>query len=244
MIVVTGMHRSGTSLAALVLRSLGADFGPDDRLYDADRWNANGYLERVDAVDCNSRMITGHARTTGRVDAVRSQIGYLRMPDAGAVAARAAAMTDERTALAEELRGLFVKDPRFCITMPQWDSTTRGLVVALRHPSASVASLRRRNRLPERMGHAFWRWHMQTVLPHIGTDTLVIRQDLLTGPTHHDEVARIRRWLDGVAGVATTDPADEVIDTSLVHHAPSDDGVPTASLELWDRLLAAPAWAG
>lgn len=244
MIVVTGMHRSGTSLAALVLRSLGADFGPDDRLYDADRWNANGYLERVDAVDCNSRMITGHARTTGRVDAVRSQMGYLRMPAADAVAARAAALMTERAALADELGGLFVKDPRFCITMPHWQATARGLVVALRHPSASVASLRRRNRLPERVGHAFWRWHMEAVLPYMAPDTLVIRQDLLTGPTHDDEIARIRRWLDEVAGVATTQPADEVIDTSLVHHAPSADGVPPTSLALWDRLLATPAWTG
>ncbi len=242
MIVVTGMHRSGTSLAALVLRELGADFGPTERLYDADRWNANGYLERVDAVDLNSRMITGHARTTSRVAAVRSQLGYLQMPSADRVAARAQPLEDERRALAGSLDGLFVKDPRFCITLPQWTERQAGLVVALRHPSASVASLRKRNRLPEPLGHRFWRWHMEQVLPFLGPETLVIRQDRLTGPDHGDEVERIRDWMTEVAGTTTTAMATNVIDTSLVHHAPSTEGVPQRSLELWDQLLAAPSW--
>ena len=57
MIVVTGMHRSGTSLAALVLQALGADFGPDDALYGADDHNADGYLERLEAVDLNLSLI-------------------------------------------------------------------------------------------------------------------------------------------------------------------------------------------
>ena len=242
MIIVTGMHRSGTSLAALVLRELGADFGPADRLYDADRWNANGYLERVDAVDLNSRMITGHARTTSRVAAVRSQLGYLRMPSAASVAARAQQLESERQVLAGSLDGLFVKDPRFCITLRQWTERQAGLIVALRHPSASVASLRKRNRLPEALGHRFWRWHMEQVLPFLGPETLVIRQDRLTGPDHADEVDRIRSWMSEVAGVAATPMANDVIDTSLVHHAPSTEGVPHQSLELWDQLLAARSW--
>ena len=177
MIIVTGMHRSGTSLAALVLQALGADFGPSERLYDADEWNANGYLERVDAVDLNSRMITGFARTTGRFDAVRSQLSYLRMPDASKVTERAQSLTADRVALGAELAGLFVKDPRFCVTLPHWADTQEGLVVALRHPSASVASLQRRNRLPPTLGHRFWRWHMAEVLPRITPDTLVIRHN-------------------------------------------------------------------
>lgn len=242
MIVVTGMHRSGTSLAALVLQALGADFGPPDRLYDADRWNANGYLERVDAVDLNSRMITGHARTTGRIDTVRSQLGYLRMPSSEAVASRAAALAAERAELARTTRGTFVKDPRFCLTLPHWGEHTEALVVALRHPSASVASLRRRNRLPSSLGHRFWQWHMREVLPHIGPETLVIRQDLLTGPDHAGEIKRIRSWLREVVDLTPSEPIDNVIDPSLVHHDASTDGVPGASLQLWQQLVSKPSW--
>ena len=242
MIIVTGMHRSGTSLAAQVLQALGADFGPAERLYDADQWNANGYLERVDAVDLNSRMITGFSRTTGRLDAVRSQLSYLRMPSSTNVAKRARPLRAERAALADELTGLFVKDPRFCVTLPHWTDAQEGLVVALRHPSASVASLQRRNRLPPALGHRFWRWHMAEALPHITPDTLVIRQDLLTGPDHASEVDRIDAWLREKAGATTTPLPDGIIDTSLVHHNPSTEGVPEENLELWEQLTQAPSW--
>jgi hypothetical protein len=244
MIIVTGMHRSGTSLTAQVLQALGADFGPADKLYDADQWNANGYLERVDAVDLNSRIITGHNRTTSRLAAVRSQVSYLRMPSGTQLDARLQAAADDASELGDSLRGLFVKDPRFCITAPAWTTTgnVTGLVVALRHPSASVASLRRRNRLPTSVGHRFWRWHMEQVLPLIGPETLVVRQDTLTGPDHATEVDRIRRWLTDVANVSVVPDTPSVLDRSLIHHQ-ADDDAPTESQRLWDRLTTTPAWA-
>ena len=245
MIVVTGMHRSGTSLAAQVLRALGADFGPEDRLYGADDWNANGYLERVDAVDLTSRAITGFARTTGRASAALSQLAYLRMPAPRTIEARLNDRSTEIASLAHDLAPLTVKDPRFCLTLGGWKHHGRvdALVVALRHPSASVASLRRRNRLPAPVGHRFWRWHMGAILPHIDERTLVIRQDRLVGPDHASEVARIGRWL-AEAGVDVTDTGVDVLDRGLVHHEPDDRGTPRESLELWEVLLDTPAWNG
>ena len=245
MIVVTGMHRSGTSLAALVLQALGADFGPPDRLYGADDWNAAGYLERLEVVDLNSRAITGFERTAGRRHAALSQLTYLRMPRAATIGSRLDALAAEIAATSRSLPGLAVKDPRFCLTLGGWmqHGAVDALVVALRHPSASVASLRRRNRLPSRLGHRFWEWHMRAILPHIDEQTLVIRQDRLTGPGHDAEVDRIRRWLLARDVEVTTGPID-VLDPNLVHHEPSGDNVPAANEKLWQALLAAPAWRG
>lgn len=245
MIVVTGMHRSGTSLAAQVLQALGADFGPEERLYGADDWNANGYLERIDAVDLNSRAITGFARTSGRTSAALSQLAYLRMPAMTTIDRRLDECSTDIASLADELSALAVKDPRFCLTLGGWKRHGRvdSLVVALRHPSASVASLRRRNRLPVAAGHRFWRWHMQAILPHIDERTLVIRQDRLVGPDHASEVARIGRWLSE-EGVAITPSEVDVLDRGLVHHEPDDAGVPPASLELWEALIGSPGWSG
>lgn len=243
MIIVTGMHRSGTSLTAQVLQALGADFGPAERLYDADQWNANGYLERVDAVDLNSRIITGHSRTTSRVAAVRSQLGYLRMPTGDRLASRLAEATNDVAELSSSLQGLFVKDPRFCITAPIWRETgdVAAMVVALRHPTASVASLQRRNRLPAPIGHRFWRWHMEQILPTIGPQTLVVRQDTLTGPDHASEVDRIGAWLTEVAGVDVASDMPSVLDRSLINHQ-ADDEAPESSQRLWEQLVSAPAW--
>lgn len=245
MIIVTGMHRSGTSLAALALQALGADFGPTGRLYGADDWNAAGYLERLEVVDLNSRAITGFERTAGRGRALMSQLSYLRMPPVGTIDRRLDDMAGLVTSTSVALAGLAVKDPRFCVTLGGWKrhGEVDGLAVAIRHPSASVASLQRRNRLPPVIGHRFWAWHMRAILPHIDEHTLVIRQDRLTGPGHEVEVDRMRRWLLARGVTVRTDDID-VLDRRLVHHEPDPDTVPAATRDLWEALLAAPAWSG
>ncbi len=245
MIVLTGMHRSGTSLAALVMQALGADFGPADRLYGADDWNANGYLERLDVVDVNSKAITGFARTEGRARAAASQLSYLRMPSADRIDRRLDSMAADLSQVSRSVEGFVVKDPRFCLTLDGWRRHGRvgGLAVALRHPSASVASLRRRNRLPPVIGHRFWRWHMQAILPHIDGTTLVIRQDHLTGPDQTAEIDKIGRWLETL-GVAVSGTAAGVVDSGLVHHPVDASTVPAENRQLWEDLLASPAWSG
>lgn len=239
MIVVTGMHRSGTSLAALLLRELGADFGPESSMYAADDWNEHGYLERADVVDLNSRAITGFDRTTGRVHQAASQVSYL----ARAMASRPSGLTSElpakATALGNELSATFVKDPRFCLTFPAWQHVTAidGLVVALRHPSASIASLQRRNRIPSALGHRFWRWHMAALLDHIDDETLVLRQEDLVGDGLEESIDRTRRWL-AIRGIDGGGDPRSVVDRSLVHHEPSDEQLPAQTLHVWQRLSA------
>ena len=51
-IVITGMHRSGTSLLASLLRILGAPFG--ERLLPPSRANQPGYFEDVDFIGCTT----------------------------------------------------------------------------------------------------------------------------------------------------------------------------------------------
>jgi len=238
MIIVTGMHRSGTSLAAQVLQALGVDFGEPAAMYAADDWNANGYLERLDFFDLNSRIITGHERTTSRLAQILSQLSYLRMPAVAEIDRAADEVAQEIEIHAALIGDLAVKDPRFCLTYGGWSRHAHvdGLVVALRHPAASVASLRKRNRLPERVGHRFWRWHMEAILPHIDDETLVIRQDRLTGPESGDEIERVRDWCKS-RGLEASGDATGVVNQGLVHHHPDDASVSDESLDLWNRLL-------
>lgn len=240
MIIVTGMHRSGTSLVALVLRELGVEFGPESKMYEADDWNAHGYLERADVVDLNSRAITGFDRTTGKTTQIASQLSYLVQSGIGGSARslnRLESLSENVVELGEQLGSSAVKDPRFCLTYRAWEQLTdiKGLVVALRHPSASVASLQRRNRIPAAVGHRFWRWHMEAICSSIAPDTLVLRQEDLIGDGLEESVDRAQRWLAKRAITATGDPSS-VIDRSLVHHRPTDDGLPEESRRLWNEL--------
>lgn len=238
MIVVTGMHRSGTSLAALILREMGADFGPESAMYRADDWNAHGYLERSDVVDMNSRAITGFTRTTGRVSQIASQVSYLTRSILGtdSVLPRHDVSVAMR-GMGDELRGTFVKDPRFCLTYGAWKEITSvgGLVVALRHPSASVASLQRRNRIPAAVGYKFWRWHMTAIMRAIDADTLVLRQEELIGDRFDESIDRAQRWL-ALRGLNAVGDPGGVIDQSLVHHQPDDARLPADVFDVWQRL--------
>jgi hypothetical protein len=63
--VVTGMHRSGTSMISHLLGAAGVPFGSESGLYSTDEWNAKGYFERVDVMDLNSELITGWRRNAG-----------------------------------------------------------------------------------------------------------------------------------------------------------------------------------
>jgi glycosyltransferase involved in cell wall biosynthesis len=54
-VVITGMHRSGTSLTASFLTTLGIHLG--ERLLPADRTNPRGYFEDADFVELHGRML-------------------------------------------------------------------------------------------------------------------------------------------------------------------------------------------
>lgn len=54
-VIVAGMHRSGTSLVASMISSLGIDLG--EHQLTADRNNRRGYFEDVDFLALNRRML-------------------------------------------------------------------------------------------------------------------------------------------------------------------------------------------
>jgi predicted O-methyltransferase YrrM len=54
-LIITGMHRSGTSLTASFLQTLGVNVG--DRLYAADRANQKGYFEDVDFLELQRQVL-------------------------------------------------------------------------------------------------------------------------------------------------------------------------------------------
>jgi hypothetical protein len=165
MILVTGMHRSGTSLVAMTLESLGVDFGDHGEFYAADQWNASGYYERKDVMDINSRMITGLTRTRSPVAAFFGQIRYLTQPSLDSIDARGRTYRDEISRIGARIGSGAIKDPRLCLTWPSWaESVDIGAsVVCLRHPYEVADSLRRRQRIPLRVGMSFWAYHIEAL---------------------------------------------------------------------------------
>jgi hypothetical protein len=195
-IVITGMHRSGTSLVSMVLDSFGLGFGDHSEFYAADQWNQEGYFERRDVVDINSRLITGFNRTTSTISSAASQAGYLLWSSERSMKRRASVLQPEISRLSRALDGLAVKDPRFCLTLPAWSQAVDDCVVCLRPPAEVALSLKRRQHVPLPVGFRFWDRHAQGLLDHAPARSLYIDFTGLAGSDPSVELARIDRHFE------------------------------------------------
>ncbi len=54
--IITGMHRSGTSFLANLVFEAGGDFGPREKMLEADSFNAAGYFENTDFLVFNGNI--------------------------------------------------------------------------------------------------------------------------------------------------------------------------------------------
>ena len=57
--LISGMHRSGTSLVAQLFFEAGADMGNPSTFYPTDKWNSDGYFEQTDILAINQPLING-----------------------------------------------------------------------------------------------------------------------------------------------------------------------------------------
>ncbi|MBL8733709.1 MAG: sulfotransferase [Planctomycetes bacterium] len=242
MIVVTGMHRSGTSLLCQLLATLGVPFGGPEGRFATDRWNADGYFELVAVMDANSRLVTGLPRNRSRLLATLSKLVYLTMPGQRRIAARARRLAGELQALAPTLRHLAVKDPRFCLTFRHWDVVVpvAKVLVCVRDPAAVAASLRRRNRLPLALGHRFYRYHVESLLAQVPPErTMYVDMDALALRREVHGLDQVRQFLGLGAGPASAAVLRAALRDGAYRSSPSlPRACPPAVVALHERLLA------
>ncbi len=112
-VVVIGVHRSGTSMLAGVLDKLGVSMGPNEEANAQQaKHNASGYYEDKKFLDLNERILT------------RSNRGWADIPDPWKVGNACASFRGPALELiqarmaANEVWGW--KDPRTCLTLPAY----------------------------------------------------------------------------------------------------------------------------
>ena len=140
-VCVLGMHRSGTSLVAGLLRELGVDLGPDEALLPADSNNESGYFELRELVHLNNDIL---AELGGSWD---------QPPDLSPGWEGSEQLAELRDSARELLIRQFAgsplwgwKDPRTCLTLSLWQALAPDLryVLCVRNPADVVRSLRER----------------------------------------------------------------------------------------------------
>ena len=169
-VVLLGMHRTGTSLAAQMLQNLGVGLGGP--LMPANFANPDGYFEHLDVVAAQEAAL----RTMG----ASWDTCWSALPQTPRLAPEAYAQTrTQLEAVAErELEaqgGLWgFKDPRTLRFLPMWDEIFARLgvepifVLSLRDPRAVAASLYARDRMPHAIGELLWIEHVSEALARLG----------------------------------------------------------------------------
>ncbi|MDD2746874.1 MAG: hypothetical protein PHG39_04890 [Acidithiobacillus ferrooxidans] len=156
LILVLGMHRSGTSLVTKALTTLGVYLG--DQLMSPAPDNPKGFFEDIELQAINEQFLLSQSCHWDSV----------RFPSKDTVLS--SALDTYHSTIAQHLLTRKwplwgFKDPRMCRLWPFWETvlSTTGqqtkVVWILRHPFAVARSLARRNQMPWEMSFLLWRLH-------------------------------------------------------------------------------------
>ena len=227
-VFVTGMHRSGTSMVTRLLNLCGLSLGPEERIIPPKADNPAGFWENVDVYAIN--------------DAILQKLGGgwdFLPPGAGA----GWEQKSELDALREKAKGIIKvlsgqdpwgwKDPRFCFTLPFWQSllSESRVIICLRHPLEVAGSLMRRNGHSRAFGLHLWLEHNQRLLDQTRPEQRIVTHydSYFIGP--QEELRRVVDWLGWTIPEQTISlyHALESDAGPVYHQGPLAEGVPPVS---------------
>jgi hypothetical protein len=222
-VIVLGMHRSGTSFLTAALQAAGLYLGPE--LMDApNSANAEGFFEAWEAVRINDQIL---ALSGGSWDRVPLELhsnpeiderigGFLQQLGSHALAGW--------------------KDPRTTLTFPVWRPhlSHYQIVACFRHPLSVAKSLQVRDKFPLDRGLELWAQYnerlLQTILDE-GREALWFDFDL-SGAELQNTVLGI---VDSL-GLSKAHVDQRIFNPYLRHQSPGQGPLMPRIQELYDRL--------
>lgn len=148
MILVTGMHRSGTSCITGMLERCGLSLGTAHHVHPAKAAdNPKGFFENLQMVAINETVLTRAGGT------------WYAPPRSTALVTAGRQIASAFKQFNDTFDGEVAKDPRSCVTIDLWETLCPRLeatVFCLRHPLAVARSLNKRNKIPEAAGVNLW----------------------------------------------------------------------------------------
>lgn len=231
--LITGMHRSGTSLVARLFFESGADLGDATSFHRPDKWNPDGYFEQPDIHAINMPLIHG---AWGR-------LAYYRLPSTEMILKRAESCHEQIVTAAEKYDRKIVKETRFCLTLPAWLShgaEVKRILVCLREPASVVRSLQRRNWITRGLGYRLWLAHVRRLIEQAGDIPLwyIRYENLLEPAAFGREMAAAMRFFDlDQDGQRLEALRRETVKPTWNHASRAGTTTPRPVQELWGRLL-------
>jgi len=163
LVVILGMHRSGTSAITRGMAALGADFG-DRLLAPIAGVNDKGFFEDLDVVNINIDLMAAAGidwHTVGEVN-----LGRIDPAQLDALQTRAIVTLRSKC----QGRTFALKDPRMARLLPFWQPVFEcvgvpvAYVVAVRNPISVARSLEKRDGFAQEKSYLLWLGHMVPAL--------------------------------------------------------------------------------
>ncbi len=240
LIMVLGMHRSGTSLCANMLAAMGVDMaevaGPSPD-------NPRGHWERPRINDLHDEIFAMHGiRWSDPSHHLALPPNWHHEPAIRGIRARLAAYL---TPLLQNPNPIGFKDPRTARVLPMWDQLLDELnlepryVFCIRDPAQVVRSITARDHTAR--SHAEYRWLIYNAhaLHGVGTHPVCIipYTDWFTAPLA--TARRLAHWIGATPDDATLQKiAAATIDTDLRHDIGAEPAGPAAQ-KLFTEILNA-----
>lgn len=245
-VVVLGMHRSGTSLLTRGLEVLGVDLGAN--LYGGVVGNNDkGFFEDIDVNGFNVELLQALGRDWHSIEPVlpeeldRQVIQEFKLKAIELIRSKI-----------NNVQCFGLKDPRIARLLPFWVSVFEHLkvkvsyIIAFRNPMSVARSLQKRDGFDLEKGYLLWAEHMLGSLGNTqGRERLVVEYDRLMG----DPGKELRRIADAChlkfdsTSQEFVEYQMEFLDSSLRHTQYQaedlllDQAVPAGTVELYKLLV-------
>jgi hypothetical protein len=232
--LISGMHRSGTSLVAQLFFEAGADMGNPSTFYPTDKWNSDGYFEQTDILAINQPLING----------LLGRFSYFWLPSTHTVLKRAVRQVEQIRQVDKKYEGKVVKNPHFCLTLPAWlqsGANIEKLLFCLREPDQVAKSIQKRNKTTLKRAYFLWTVHNQRLLEQAKDipTWFIYYNNLLDKSKMMNELMPAFRFFDMKISEEKMQSLIAKVVKSELNHSPTNiqADYPHSVSELWHDLL-------
>lgn len=244
-IVIPGMHRSGTSALSGLMKDYGFDHGKS--LTASNEFNARGYFENDRLIGFNDRLLHKQglewSDPFSLIDNRVNQLDLFKEAGPEVISIIRDEFTQDSPAV--------IKDPRISLLTHFWNEVFNQLnwmplfIMIHRHSAEVAASLKRRNHLPEYVSEKLWAHYVLTAEKETrGFPRLFVAYEQLLNEFSSFE-SNVRNFLGHSIPGAMSIPDGRSIDGDLRHHSHVEGKEPSYPLckavyETMERLKADP----
>jgi hypothetical protein len=182
--IITGMHRSGTSMTSNMLMEIsGQENFPEEHI-KSDHWNQKGYFENKEIVVLNNTILISKYAPSSQIindpdienkKLKKALLGIFNFKyvfillNPNSIHRSAQRYQNEISTISTKYQSHIIKDPRFSLLLSPWREwgNIEKVLVCFRDPKEVALSLKKRNKLPMQAGYWLWKFHNNQLLKSI-----------------------------------------------------------------------------